>query len=214
QTRSIPPGGEVEYTVEVRIPDETPAGLYRLYAVADPYDCLEEYNEYDNIHWRGIEIRLRVHEPTECAPKESTLPKEAIFRIGDMSYSRDGQTKEMDVAPFIKDGRTQVPVRHLSYALGLTDQEIGWDPVRRRVTLTRGPTCVELIIGQPVIIVNGTEREMDVAPLIVQGRTFLPARYVAEAFGAAVAWDEATRTVRVGTAVEEPLNQTAEYLGV
>jgi len=37
----------------------------------------------------------------------------------------------------------------------------------------------------------------DVAPEIVAGRTFLPARYVAEAFGAAVVWDAAANTVSI-----------------
>lgn len=147
----------------------------------------------------------------ECACEGLTLPREVIFRIGERRYTADGQKREMDVAPFIRNGRTYTPVRYLAYALGLSDREIAWDPAARRVRLTRGPICVELVIGQPVITVNGTPREMDVVPLIVQGRTFLPARYVGEAFSAAVAWNEETRTVRVGSAVEQPLNQTAEY---
>jgi hypothetical protein len=36
-----------------------------------------------------------------------------------------------------------------------------------------------------------------VAPLVRNGRTYLPARYVAEAFGRAVTWDQASQTVTI-----------------
>lgn len=133
----------------------------------------------------------------ECHCK--ALPKEGLFRIGQRSYTVDGQVKEMDVAPFIRSNRTYTPVRYLAYALGLSDQEIAWDPVARRVTLTRGSTTVVLIIGRPVIVVNEEEQPIDVAPLIEQGRTFLPARYVAEAFDCSVGWDPFDRAVSITT---------------
>ncbi|WP_334110132.1 copper amine oxidase N-terminal domain-containing protein [Thermodesulfitimonas autotrophica] len=137
----------------------------------------------------------------ECHCK--ALPKEGAFRIGQRSCTVDGQVKEMDVAPFIRNSRTYTPVRYLAYALGLSDREIAWDPVARRVTLTRGAVKVELLIGRPVIIVNGEEQPIDVAPLIEQGRTFLPARFVVEAFGGAVAWDPLTQTVNIGATPTE-----------
>ncbi|MEW6574473.1 MAG: stalk domain-containing protein [Bacillota bacterium] len=133
----------------------------------------------------------------ECHCK--ALPKEGLFRIGQRSYTVDGQVKEMDVAPFIRNNRTYTPVRYLAYALGMSDQEIAWDPGTRRVTLTRGAVKVELLISRSVIIVNGEEQTIDVAPLIEQGRTFLPARFVAEAFGFNVAWDEQSRAVMINS---------------
>lgn len=131
----------------------------------------------------------------ECHCK--TLPKEEAFRIGQRSYTVDDQAKEMDVAPFIRDNRTYTPVRYLAYMLGISDQEIAWDPTAQQVTLTRGAISVELFIGRQVIIINGEERSIDVAPLIEQGRTFLPARHVAEAFGAEVGWDPSGGTISI-----------------
>lgn len=40
--------------------------------------------------------------------------------------------------------------------------------------------------------------EMDVAPIIRNGRTMLPARFVAENLGAEVSWDETSQTVTIG----------------
>jgi len=40
---------------------------------------------------------------------------------------------------------------------------------------------------------------MDTAALLISGRTFVPARYVAEAFDAKVSWDPDIRTVYINT---------------
>ena len=44
---------------------------------------------------------------------------------------------------------------------------------------------------------NGTELTLDAPPRIVNDRTLIPLRAVAEAFGAQVGWDETTQTVTV-----------------
>jgi len=131
----------------------------------------------------------------ECHCK--ALPKAVLFKIGQRSYTVDEQVYEADVAPFIKNDRTYTPVRYLAYTLGLSEHEIHWDPAARKVTLTRGAVKVELIIGRPVIIINGEEQPIDVPPIIEEDRTFLPARFVAEAFGASVDWEAHERAVSI-----------------
>lgn len=49
------------------------------------------------------------------------------------------------------------------------------------------------------IIVNGKEVKSDVPPQLVNGRTMVPIRSVAEALGAKVVWDEKTNSVRIDT---------------
>jgi hypothetical protein len=117
------------------------------------------------------------------------------FVIGSNIYEMNGLKKVMDVAPYIKGDRTYVPQRFLGYVLGLTDDNILWDQAAQKVTMTKGDTTVELVIGSKTITVNGEEQAMDVAPEITNDRTMLPARYVAEAFGYVVGWDAGTQTV-------------------
>lgn len=119
------------------------------------------------------------------------------FIIGSNIYEMNGVKKVMDAAPYIKNGRTYVPVRFLGYVLGLTDDDIVWDESSQKVTFTKGDTTVELVIGSTTITVNGEAQVMDVAPEISNDRTMLPARYVAEGFGFNVGWDETTRTVLI-----------------
>ncbi len=54
-----------------------------------------------------------------------------------------------------------------------------------------------LVVGINFYKVNGVQYKMDVPPEIVNSRTFVPIRLVAEAFGAKVSWDGTTRTVTV-----------------
>lgn len=57
-----------------------------------------------------------------------------------------------------------------------------------------GKTLV-FTIGSKYYTVNGEQRVMDVAPFISNGRTMLPAAYVAREYDKAVSWDAATKTV-------------------
>lgn len=126
------------------------------------------------------------------------LTKSVVFALGVKECFVDGQTPgvKMDVAPFIENGRTYVPVRYLSNALGVTDENIGWDERARLVTLAEpGFPKVELTIGNKTIKSDGQARQMDVAPVIRDARTFLPARFVAEALGYQVDWDAANQVV-------------------
>jgi len=132
------------------------------------------------------------------APDEGTEGAAAgQFKIDSNIYQLNGVAKVMDVAPYIKSGRTYVPVRYLGYALGVAEADVVWDEASQKVTLTKGDNVVELTIGSATITVNGETQTMDVAPEITNGRTMLPARYVAEGLGYVVGWDPGTRTVLI-----------------
>jgi len=116
------------------------------------------------------------------------------FRIGSNVYYLNGIAKVMDVAPYIKNSRTYVPMRYVGEMLGA---EVVWDDAARTVTLTKGDTTVVFTIGSTTYTVNGEAKTADVAPEIANDRTMLPARFVAEAFGATVGWDATTQTVLI-----------------
>ncbi|WP_338826078.1 hypothetical protein MTBGP_03400 [Moorella thermoacetica] len=90
---------------------------------------------------------------------------------------------KMDVSSFIENSRAYVPVRYLAYALGVAEKDVNWDEASQTVTLSMEGTTVKLQVGSKTLYVNGKPQEMDVTPLLRDGRVFLPARFVAEAFG-------------------------------
>lgn len=76
------------------------------------------------------------------------LVKSVVFIVGNDRYYVNNQTPgvKMDAKPFIETGRTFVPVRYLSNALGITDKHIGWESPK--VTLEQpGMPVVELAIA-------------------------------------------------------------------
>ncbi len=99
----------------------------------------------------------------------------------------------MDTYAYISpEGRTMAPVRYLGNALGA---QTSWDAATQTVTITKGGTTIVMTIGIPKISVNGATSDLDVAPVIKDGRTFLPVRWVANALGAKVQYDSYTYQV-------------------
>lgn len=92
----------------------------------------------------------------------------------------------------IVEGRTLVPLRAIFEALGAS---VEWDQTTKTVTSELEDTQIKLTIGENKLYRNGEAVEIDVPAMIVNGRTMVPARVVAESFGVFVEWDSSTRTV-------------------
>lgn len=121
--------------------------------------------------------------------------KDIRLTIGSNYLLADGAKQAMDVAPYIRDNRTFMPVRFASEALGAN---VEWDPAKRQVLISRGNTTIVLTIGSRTMKLNNTPVTLDVAPEIVDpGRTMMPIRAVAEGLGGTVTWNDDTRTVRI-----------------
>jgi len=129
---------------------------------------------------------------TCVTPAPANQGRSALFTIGSNVATINGTNIIMETAPYIKAGRTYIPVRYLADALGATTE---WDPATQTATLTLGDKSVVLVIGSKVEKVNGADVTMDVAPEIVNNRTMLPARYVAEGLGYQVGWNGVTKQV-------------------
>ncbi|WP_434577047.1 copper amine oxidase N-terminal domain-containing protein [Thermoanaerobacterium thermosaccharolyticum] len=125
----------------------------------------------------------------------------AIFVVGQSSYMQDNLSKSMDAATFIQNGRTYVPLRYLGLALGVNENNIQWDSTSQTATLSMNGTTLKFTAGKTTYYTNSQANSMDVAPLVKNGRTYLPARYVAEAFGYNVNWNGDTQAVTVYTDV-------------
>lgn len=93
-----------------------------------------------------------------------------------------------------KNGRTLIELRSVAEALGAA---IAWDADTQTVTLTSGAQTVAIRINQSSYHVNGSAKTMDTAAVIESGHTMVPVRVIAEALGATVNYDSATRTVTI-----------------
>jgi N-acetylmuramoyl-L-alanine amidase len=93
-----------------------------------------------------------------------------------------------DVEPIIEEGRTLVPLRAIFEAIGANVQ---WEQSTQTVKAVKGSTEVILKIGSLQPAVNGKIWPLDVPAKIVRDRTLAPLRFVGEAFGGQVEWEEA-----------------------
>jgi hypothetical protein len=116
------------------------------------------------------------------------------FKLKQYFYMVSGHPFGIDALPLISNGRALVPVRFLADALGT---QTTWDAAAQKVIITRGSTSVVLLIGSDTLTINRTASQMDVAAIIQDGRTYVPARFIAEAFGCTVAWNAADQTIIV-----------------
>lgn len=97
-----------------------------------------------------------------------------------------------DQQPIIQDDRTLVPLRAIFEALGAS---VEWDDVTQTVTSVRNDTEISLTINSAQLYVNGTAKELDVPARLINDRTMVPARAVAESFNCSVNWDDNEQTV-------------------
>jgi uncharacterized Zn-binding protein involved in type VI secretion len=115
-----------------------------------------------------------------------------VLTIGKAEMDVNGMPVAMDAAPFIKDGRTLLPIRALIEALG---GSVEWNASTKTATVMLGSRTVVLTIGSTTALVGGKPVALDVAPMIVKGRTFLPLRAVAESVGLDLAWEPVSQTI-------------------
>ncbi len=142
-------------------------------------------------------------------------PSEAVelaFFVNQKDYLVNGETIKMDVAPTIVEGRTLLPIRYVTTPLKVA---ISWDSVEKKVTISQSSTNIELWIGRPMARVNGEFVPIDadndkVMPIIVNGRTMLPVRFVSETLGCRISWDAATQSIVVTRAAVGTIVQSDE----
>lgn len=117
--------------------------------------------------------------------------------IGSPKMTVDGEEAAIDdegTAPVVVNDRTLVPIRAIIEAMG---GAVAWDGEAQKVTLDLGGSEVVLTIGSTAAYLNGGEHTLDTAPQIINSRTMLPIRFIAESFGFVVAWDGETQTVTI-----------------
>jgi hypothetical protein len=185
--------------------------------VAGIPECLERQRVYDNPSGGGggSSTKTETPDPDSWAEKylTTTFTLDAnTYSVASITNSTETETvqpdiKSMDVAPYIKDSRTYVPVRYLAYSLGVPQDGVTWDNDTQKVGINKGDTSVTLTINNPVMLVNQESVAMDVAPEITSDRTFLPARWVAEALGATVEWDDTQKQAIIKMPIEEKLGE-------
>ncbi|MCH5185924.1 MAG: NAD(P)H-dependent oxidoreductase [Oscillospiraceae bacterium] len=110
----------------------------------------------------------------------------------------NGTDREIDpgmgTSPVIRNDRTLVPIRAIIEAMG---GSIDWEAETRTVMLNYDDDEIRLVIDSETAYLNGGENTLDSAPVIINNRTMLPIRFIAESFNFDVDWMQETRTITI-----------------
>ena len=104
-----------------------------------------------------------------------------VMTIGSSDIVVNNDVVTGDAAPFVDSNwRTMVPVRALSQSFGGSAE---WDGDARTVTVVNGDTTIVFTADSDKYTVNDEEKTMDTELTIIDGRTYVPVKFVAEELG-------------------------------
>jgi|GEM_PF-1399224 len=124
----------------------------------------------------------------------------------DIHIEVNGEEKIFEQPPYIVEDRTMVPIKFLLDTLGY---KVEWLSETRQVKMNRGQKEILLTVDSHEITMNGNVFYSDVAPTIINDRTYVPLAALTEIIGSEILWDADTRTV----AINEKLDYINVYYG-
>lgn len=157
---------------------------------------------------RDTLVQDRYHLCQYCLDFLATFPRvegATIFTTGGTAQPAaddnirvliNGTAVVFDVPPIIQSGRTLVPLRAISEALGA---EAEWCPQSQGITLTIAGAIIRMTVGSDQVSINGNSITLDTPPILTNGRTLIPLRDISELFGYDVVWDASTRAAIITT---------------
>ncbi|MGA3037617.1 MAG: stalk domain-containing protein [Vulcanimicrobiaceae bacterium] len=104
----------------------------------------------------------------------------------------NGSAVDVSPGPLLQDGRVFVPLRGVFENLGAS---VVYD--NGQINAQGGQNTISLHIGSTQADVNGQPQTIDVAPFIVGASTYVPLRFISQALGANVSWDENDHLVAI-----------------
>ena len=183
-------------TLTFKVSDTAKTGNYEIKASYDKkLDGIFDYN-LENVDFATVSGTIAVTGAAGgnggeavSGGDEETTPAEPT----EITVVINGKPLEFpDQKPVIESDRTLVPLRAIFEALGA---EVDWDDETKTVSSKRGETTVSLAIGSVELYVNGEAKIIDVPAQIINDRTMVPIRAIAESYGCEVGWDGRTRAV-------------------
>ncbi len=210
----------VEWTLEDRLDPEkaVPYAAYLLSEALYKYDCdyakmLQAYNYGEGILNRILEAkgdawmdeRANAVNYVDNWPYKSYGDKEYVEHV--LRYYHDNieyigakvringsLIRFADQYPIIVSGRTLIPIRAVSENM---DAQVDWDGSRQCAVIKKGGKTIELYIGNSTAYVNGAACDLGVPAQMINNRTMVPLRFIAEELNVDVEWDGDTRTVEI-----------------
>ena len=142
-------------------------------------------------------------------PEMVPTPTSKPFGTNSYGYSTfdvaiDNVPLALDQAPVMLDGIMMIPARQIFEAFGGSAE---WDVAAQKAVGRKGGFEIEFAIGSAVAKINGQDKPLDAAPIVLYGNALVPLRFVAGAFDATVTWDDTYKLARIATPSTVPYGE-------
>lgn len=177
----------------------------------DVYLYRPSYRDDDDRVYRPQREERKVERKDEAKEVEkeskSFIALKAVLTEGSkdlVQYIGDNKNiVKMDIAPYIKNGRTMLSVRYVSEALGFN---VEWNHASRTVIIKDKENRIEIPVDTNKIIINGVATLSDVKPEISNNRTMLPIANIGRALGLEdgkdIFWNPITKSASITRNIE------------
>ncbi len=171
-------------------------GDYEVYALTSSGERKEKLDVIKSADGFAFELKAE-HETLNyeiCVAGATFEP--TISDTEGIEVVLDGKMVAFDVQPTLLEGRTLVPVRAIFEALGAT---VAWNDATQTAIAEKDGTEIRITIGEKQMLKNGLIIPLDVGAVLLDARTLVPVRAIAESFDCTVEWIDATQTVKITT---------------
>ncbi|MDR7870220.1 MAG: stalk domain-containing protein [Tissierellaceae bacterium] len=131
-----------------------------------------------------------ITELEDVAKTLQSLENVSVISIENVLIGK-GKAK-FDTPPVIKEGRTLIPVRAISEAMGA---DVAWNAEEKTVTITKDDKVIVFNLTENKVYVDEAEVTIDVPAEVMNNRTMVPLRFIAEQLGLVVEYDEEMQTI-------------------
>ncbi|SKC46259.1 stalk domain-containing protein [Maledivibacter halophilus] len=144
-------------------------------------DTLKELNQdKDNIISEGSLVKI----------KPISMNKTITIKVNNEKLNPEQH-------PYIENNRAFVPIRTIANALNADG--IIWEDSSKTAILVQDKKTIRLTLGSNIAKINDQDVKLDAPISVYEGRTYVPIRFISEAFDCNVAWDNDNKTVLVNT---------------
>ncbi len=115
----------------------------------------------------------------------------------------DGKEVELLTAPKVVNDTTLLPLRFVGEEVA--GAAVSWDQETRTATLYKDGIEVVVVIGSKIAKVDGLECELTTEPIVENGTTLLPLRFISEAFNIKVEYNSETKEIKIDKGSQEEI---------
>lgn len=145
---------------------------------------------YDSVGKKAVEKTNVFYTGARPYVKDNQV----VLYVDEPKAYQHGSAMRLLVAPYETGGRTLVPLRFISESMGST---VHWDQASKTITIKTGEHVMSLVQDSKNVKINGASSTIDVAPIVKNGTTLVPVRFISEQLGSVVHYESKDQKITI-----------------